>query len=419
VQAEEPEPAAGTNVVVLPAGPLTLERLIALAEEHHPDLAIAAARAEAARGRLLQAGLYPNPTVGWEADELGHNGNAAGEQGPLLGQEIVTAGKLRLAQAAAAHGVALADWQAITRRFELLTRVRLAYYEVLTARREVRETEEVLKIAEEGVEVAKKLAAGPTGTKADVLRAEIELSQTRNRLAVAQERADAAWKQLATAVGLPALPPVPLEGDLEQPPPTYTWPAALRTMLTRSSEVQEAQAAIFQAQADLRRAEAEVVPNLHLRVRPFYAFPDEDMRLMVEAEAALPVFNRNQGNIQTARAELARAAAEARQTELRLTDRLTAAFQRYRSAKQQVERYEKEILPKAEDSLRLIRRAAELGAAQFDYTTVLEAQRTLVQARLGYTQALGELWRAVSEIAGLIQEDTGTPPGLGPPLAPE
>src|SRR5947207_1804977 len=50
-------------------GPLTLERLQALAEENQPDLASARARAEAARGRLVQAGLYPNPTVVARIDE--------------------------------------------------------------------------------------------------------------------------------------------------------------------------------------------------------------------------------------------------------------------------------------------------------------------------------------------------------------
>src|SRR4051812_49915199 len=53
-----------------PGEPLGLDQLLALAEQNHPDLAVAFARTEAARGRLIQAGLYPNPTFTWEADEV-------------------------------------------------------------------------------------------------------------------------------------------------------------------------------------------------------------------------------------------------------------------------------------------------------------------------------------------------------------
>src|SRR5262249_27122472 len=120
-----PTPACATGT----EGPLTLEQLLHLAAEYNPDLAIARARADAARGRLVQAGLYPNPTLNWEGDEIGIRGKAAGTQGPFVVQQIVTAHKLKIATAAAAAGVLAADWLAITRWYDVITRVRLAYFE--------------------------------------------------------------------------------------------------------------------------------------------------------------------------------------------------------------------------------------------------------------------------------------------------
>src|SRR5262245_3208199 len=49
---------------------LSLVQLLSLAAETHPDLAIAYAHSEAARGRLIQAGLYPNPVVTVGSDEI-------------------------------------------------------------------------------------------------------------------------------------------------------------------------------------------------------------------------------------------------------------------------------------------------------------------------------------------------------------
>jgi cobalt-zinc-cadmium efflux system outer membrane protein len=387
-------------------GPLTVDRLLAIALQRHPDLAAAYTRSEAARGKLLQAGLYPNPSVGWDADEMGHKEAAAGEQGPTIQQEIVTAGKLELARAAASHGVAAADWQAVTRRFDLMTRVRLAFYETLAAQREVKESEELLTIAEAHLKLTEQIAPR-FGTRMDILRSRIELDQSRIRLSTARQRAEAAWKLLAAAIAMPEMPPTALDGNLDALPPHYAWQPVLIAVLNRSSEIQEAQAMILQAQAELQRAQAEVHPNVHVMARPFYSFPDEDMRLQVEAGINLPLFNRNQGNIVAAQAVIAQSIAEARQVELDLTTRLTQAFQRYETARQQAEAYTQKdgILETARESHRLYRIAYEQGDAKFDATTFLDAQRTLVQARLAYIQAQHDLWRAAAEIAGLLQED--------------
>ena len=386
------------------AEPLTLARLTALAEQHNPDIAAARARAEAARGRLVQAGLYPNPMVGWEADEVGHNRKQAGEQGPRVMQTVVTGGKLRLSQAAAAEALAAQEWQALTTWYAVLTRVRVAFYEVLAARREVQTTKEVVRLAEENLSIARRLLKAELGTRADELRAQVELDQTRIRLGVARQRLDAAHKVLAAVTGLPTLPAESVAGRLEDGVPVFEWDRALQTALTRSSEVLEAQANVLQAEQLLRRAWAQNKPDVQLAARPFYSFPDNDSRVMLEVSFPLPVFNRNQGNIVAAQADLARAREEVRQVELRLTERLALAFQRYRNARLQVESYQKQILPNARESLRLVRLGYEKGD-RYDLTGVLQAQQTLVQAQLTYVQALGELWRAASEIAGLVQQD--------------
>ncbi len=397
VEAREEEVAAGS---------LSLPQLLEIAARNHPDVAVARARADAARGRLIQAGLYPNPTVTWEAEDVGSPGNAAGAEGPIIAQRIITGGKLRLAQEAAAHGVAAADWQAVTRWFDVVGRVQLAYYELLTAQREIQTVEEVVRLAKEGLEVAQRRKKGGVGNKPDVLRAKIEYDQSRILLDTAQQRASAAAKLLAAAVGLNGLPSTKLMENPEKPAPEYAWQSLLGTVLVRSSEVQEAQANVLQAERLLDRARAENVPDLQLSVRPLYHFPDQRAEVTVQAGATLPVFNRNQGNIYAAQADLARTTAEVRQVELRLTERLAAAYRRYQAAKRQVESYDKQILPNALKSLELIRFGYEKGDAKYQYIAVLEAQRTLAQARLARIRALGELWQAVSEIAALLQQDS-------------
>ncbi len=79
-----------------PSAPgMTLAELEEMALGCNPTLAQAAARVEAARGRCVQVGLYPNPVAGYMGSEIGNEGRA-GQQGGFVSQEIVTAGKLQL-----------------------------------------------------------------------------------------------------------------------------------------------------------------------------------------------------------------------------------------------------------------------------------------------------------------------------------
>src|SRR5262249_11209073 len=57
---------------------LRLEELTALALERNPRLARAGFAVEAARGRAVQAGLYPNPTLQVTGDELGDRTGTGG-----------------------------------------------------------------------------------------------------------------------------------------------------------------------------------------------------------------------------------------------------------------------------------------------------------------------------------------------------
>src|SRR5581483_2987707 len=82
--------------------PNTLEGLVDLASQVNPILGAARARAEAARGTMIQAGLLPNPLIGWRGDDMNEPIGQAGKQGMIFQQTIPTGGKPRLDVAAAA-----------------------------------------------------------------------------------------------------------------------------------------------------------------------------------------------------------------------------------------------------------------------------------------------------------------------------
>ncbi|HZZ80160.1 MAG TPA: TolC family protein [Gemmataceae bacterium] len=405
-----------------PDAPASLQEMIAIALKHHPDLRAAQARIEAARGRMIQSGLAPNPMFGPDFGELADRDNQLGEAGARLTATIVPRWKRKLAEFAGAAEVQAADWQAVTRSFDVITRVRLAYFELLTAQRERETLDGIVNVSLEARKAVQSLEKAGVAVRPDVLRANVELEQNQLKREISQRRVEAARQNLLTALGRPpiALDQIkPDPHDFNQAPPFYHWNAMLECLRDNSSELQEARSLIVQTERMLTKVKADVSPNYALLYRPFYASSQGNVHSEIVVQATIPIFDRNQGNIRAAEADIVRASAFEKQLELMLTEKLTNAYQRYQAARKQVETYTESIVPEARESLRLIEAGYKARDKKYDYTAVLQAQQVLFQAELALTQVRGELWRSISEIAGILQQEdllngcaTSEPPRL-------
>jgi cobalt-zinc-cadmium efflux system outer membrane protein len=216
-------------------------------------------------------------------------------------------------------------------------------------------------------------------------------------------------------VGRPGLPVTPLAGDLEHGCPAPDYDSALANLLSASPEVLFANAEVRRGQVSLRREEVEPVPNLQLQGGPQYDVSSRRMAGFAQVGLRVPLFDRNQGNIRTAQAQLAHSVEEVRRVELDLGRRLARTFANYRAALNVVETYRKENLPEAREAYELYldgfrrRRAA--------YPQVLIAQRNYFQIAEEYVQALEAARRAEVAILGLLLVDgldePPPPPGEG------
>jgi cobalt-zinc-cadmium efflux system outer membrane protein len=382
----------------------------------NPTLAQAAAQVEAARGRAVQAGLYPNPTVGYVGEQIGLRGKAApGEmQGAFVDQTIVTAGKLRLNQAAFGAQADQMAAQALAQQYRVVNGVRTRYYQLLAMQRLLDVRTELVKVADEAVTTTEELVNVGAANKPDFLQAKIEARRERVGLENARANYDAARKQLAAFVGNPDLPAAKIQGDLEAVPALPEYDATLARFLEASPELMAARADLNRAQFALAREQVEPIPNINVRVAAGYNSTEEARRMTanVQVGVRLPVFDRNQGNIQTAQAQLALATAEVRRIELSLRERLARAYARHKTAQTLVETYRKQNLPEAKEAYELYldsfrkRRAA--------WPQVLVAQRTYFQVNEEYVDALDRLRRAEVAILGyLLVDGLDQPPGPG------
>ncbi len=174
-----PAPAIVPSPPVPPEA-LRLTDLIQLTLERNPRLAEAAFTIDAARGRAVQAGLYPNPTVSVNLDELGDRTGPGGVNTlPLVSQEIVTAHKLGLNRDAATREVDQAALALVAERYGRFTAVRQSYFEVLTLLRRAEILDDLLKIAEQSVAATEKLLEAKQVARLDLLQLEVERERFR------------------------------------------------------------------------------------------------------------------------------------------------------------------------------------------------------------------------------------------------
>ena len=385
------EPAAET-----PA--FALADLEAVALANNPTIAAAEALVRQQLGLLRQAGLYPNPTAGYvrtDADQSGQSETA----GAFFSQDIVTAGKLVLAKAEQRQYVDWRYWQLNAQQARVLNDVRIRYYEVLGAQEAVRIAAEFETLAVQGVKLTKAVLKAGQGARPDLLQAEIQLSAVRSALQDAKHRHQATWQQLANLVGVPDLAQAPLAGNLENDIPQLDWQTSLQQLLAESPLLRGQASQIRGSEFDVKLSKAQAIPNVNVQVVAQRDYVMKFSSVSTLLSVPVPIFNRNQGNIQNSIGQLQQQQKEYERIKLALSDQLAAAFQQYLSARSQSERLRAEILPKTKENLDLTTQIYKAG--QSDYLRVLSAQHSYLEARLGYIDALTTLHKAAIEITGL------------------
>ena len=404
------QPHADEKGPTATASPVQVDEWVQLAVSRNPRLGKATFAIDAAQGKYTQAGLYPNPVLAVTADELGDRTGPVGIiTAPMVTQEIVTGRKLSLSQAVAAKEVDQATLALLRERYGVVGSVRSAFYDLYALERRIAVLDELTKLAGEAVKTGRTLQDAKQIARLDVVQLEVELSRFKSQAEAARRELPGTRKRLAALVGDPRLPVGAVAGPFEEVP-VYDPERTLDVVLAAHPEVRSARVGVERTQAAVRRAEVEPIPNLSLSSGYTYQGQNRSNDWLLGVSAPIPVWNRNQGNIRSAKAELGMAIQEVGRVENELADRVATALRAYSAAMKLAEQYKTDILPKAEETYKLSLEAFKGG--QFEYLRVIQAQRAVAEARLEYNRALGDAWRAAADLSALLLEEwwPGAPP---------
>jgi cobalt-zinc-cadmium efflux system outer membrane protein len=397
---------------------MTLEQFEKIASDSNPTLRQAEAEIRAAQGHRQQAGLYPNPTVGYTADEVRGGSVGGGKQGFFVEQTIVTAGKLSLSRNVFAKEANIAAMEAEEQRMRVTSAVKMAFVRVLAAQELLDARRDLAKIAQDAAETQLRLQNTGQAEEPEVLESEIEAERMRMSARMQENTLREEWRSLVAVVGRPDMPITAVAGDLERNWPDLDEEQAVESLATQSPAVRIADATTTRAQAVLARARREAIPDLQLRAGLEY-----NNELLGTAPFAkgwegiagvgvqVPVFNRNQGEVRAARADIDRAQSEKQRIALTLRERAASAVDMYANARLMATEYSDAILPRAKKAYQL--RVEKYGLMLASYPPVLEAQRKLYELQAEYIVALESVWTTGIALQGYLLTD-----GLEAPARP-
>lgn len=379
---------------------LTLREAMRLVQELNPELAASAREIGALEGATLQAGLWRNPQLSIDVEDIGATQGRGLQRFTTIriGQAIELGGKRQARVTAATLSQEVATQAYEAKRLELLARVADAFVDVLAGQERTRLAADSVALAQEVVTaVARRVQAGKappieeTKAKLALSSARIEQEQARRDLAAGRKRITLLWgnpsprfdQALGNLVSVAALPSFDVLAERVRRNPAAT----------RDRKSVEQRNAVLALERTRRVPDIAVVAGVRN-----YSLTGENAP-QIGVSIALPLFDRNQGNLLEAHRRLDKAEDERDATAFRLQSELAQAYEALLAATSEIGVLRDEVLPGASSAFKVANRGYELG--KFGFLDVLDAQRTLFQNRVLYLRALTNYRKLVNEIERL------------------
>ncbi len=397
---------------------VTLEQMQKIAGESNPTLRQAELEIRATRARQQQAGLYPNPTVGYTGDEIRGGSVGGGKQGFFVQQTIVTGGKLGLSRDVFGKEVKLAELEAEEQKIRVQSAVKIAFLRVLAVQELLDARRDMAKIAQDAAETERRLMNTGQADESEVLEAEVEAQRMRMSARMQENTLREEWRSLAAVIGQPELPMATVAGDLEKDWPELNEEQVAEAISKESPAVRIAEEAEGRAQSVLMQARRIAIPDVQLRGGLEYNHETlgsvpyaKGWEGIAEVAVEIPLFNRNQGNVAAARADIERAGQEKKRISLTLRERAASAVDQYANARLMATEYRDEMLPRAKKAYGLM--VDKYGQMLASYPRVLDVQRKLFELQIEYIAALESVWTNGLSLQGYLLTD-----GLEAPARP-
>ncbi len=342
-----------------------------------------------ARGDLIQAGLLPNPEVGYFF---------AATDKPfkyVLDFPLESLWLRPIRVKAAANEAARVTDRLAQAGLDLMRDVRLAYADVLLAQERLAVAKKTVALRTENRKFVEKLRDNDDSSVQEAATARILALQADQDAARAAFDVPLAEERLRNLLGLGAIRgPLPL--DPPPLPPTTELPVDQLTAEALATRPDATAAAKAVAAAEERVRLANLGWVRLLGIFDATSGRSAGHEFGPAFRVTLPIFNRNQGGIARAEAELERAVRNRQTVANQIVLDVQRAYLQYRQAAAELDALKTKVRPEVEAALDLARKGYQTGNDSI--FLVLENTRQLLDNYLREAVLTGDLRRAWAEL---------------------
>ena len=383
-----------------PDGSLTLRQALTLAMLHSPDLAGASWEVRASEARALQAILPPNPGIGLDVESIASPRIV--ESVLSVGQLIFLSDKLSRQKKVALLDRDMAGWEWEAQRIRVYTDTTRAFIALVAAQERLALAEENVEVSQKLLDVAAERVHSGKAAPLEEMKAKVELGTVRADLAQAKQTVLTARQRLAAMWGGMRPKFAKAEGklDIKSNVPTTD---QLFALIAQNTEVARWATEMERREAVVVLERRKAIPDLTIGggYKRESASGEPTLRgFTVGGSIPVPIFDRNQGGIKESRYNVAKGREEQRATKARVLTELAEAYRSMASAHARSVILGKEVVPEAQKAFDAA--VAGYDEGKFAYLDVLDAQRTVFDARIQQNEALAEHLAATADVEGLI-----------------
>jgi len=373
--------------------PVTLQQAVAEAVDKNLTVLAEKYNVPVAQARIITARLRPNPILSIDGDHLNllppryNSENMAGppEYGIRTDFIFERGAKRQRRIDVAEAAVSTAQLQFLNTVRSVVLEVQIAYVELLQAKADVALARETLQVFHETVQINTSRVSRGDLAEVELIRTQVAELQFENTVAQARLRVETTRSRLQVLLGRARTDKPPdATGELRRDELVITVDALReRAFAARPDYLAlRRDAARSQAELRLQLAQGKVDYSLGTEYRRQQGLAGTGNSLGFFFSSNLPVFNRNQGEIQRARQERAQADARIRALQATIENEVETAYLQYRTARESLNRVEQTMLTKATDVRQITERAYRRGGATFlDFLDAQKAYIDTVQLR--------------------------------------
>lgn len=398
---------------------LTVEKLVETAFSWRADLLAARQRLVIAQGKLLQAGLRPNPRLeGSYGTPRFLGGETESNFSVGISQVFELGGKRTKRVKIAELEIAQIRSEVVALERKIAAEIRTTYTSAIAAARQLDVLERLIAADADVIRITEARLNQGDAAPLDANLVKLESVRLRVQSIEFTDNLETALLNLQSLTGADVAKDLKIAPQTDKPARINLSLAELTELaLSERSDLQAAKIAEQIGTARIDLAKSLATPNIvgsvkYSRNRSFLDLPvtagggvasDRDNSLTFGVAIDLPVFNRNQGEIASATNEQIQATQKREFLESTIKRDVAIAHRKYLVAAQKLALYSTQILPRAEENLKTIRAAYGLG--EFSVFEVVNEQRRLNESLAGYNESLRDYYTALAEIEAAL----GTP----------